>query len=73
MLWHMVPQTWSLTDAAEGLSYAMVHEHEVDGWVAFVWPNPKDEANSIEIETQPSREAAMEAAKTVLREHGVEL
>ncbi|MCZ6805673.1 MAG: hypothetical protein O7F08_01865 [Deltaproteobacteria bacterium] len=68
----MVPQTWSLTDPAEGLSYAMVHEHELDGWVAFVWPRPKLAEDSIEVMAS-SRDAAMEAAKTVLRKHGVEL
>lgn len=72
MLWHMVPQTWSLTDHKLGLSYAMVHEHEEGGWVAFVWPKPKQENNSIEV-LASSRDAAMEAAKTVLRENGVEV
>lgn len=69
--WNMVPQTWTLRHPIQDLTFAMVHEHEVGGWVAFVWVDPRDDADNLELTPQPSREAAMDCAEACLRDHGV--
>jgi len=73
-MWRPVPQTWTLRDESLGLSFAMVHPNDDgSGYHGFVWPDPRRENHSLEIETVRTPDLAMKACEQLLREQGVEL